>query len=1046
MKNLTIKRGHRDGFRRLFLTGKITAILLFCTMLGFGAASDSQNKNFSLEFNGKAEMQAAQQTKNLSGIVRNEDGSALPSVTVIVKGTTIGVTTDFDGKFNIEVPQNAEALVFSFIGMQAQEVAIGNQQTFEVIMSEDALNIEEVIAIGYGTMKKSDLTGAVTSVSSEEVTIAPTNNVMEALQGRVAGMDIVKTSGQIGSDVEILLRGSRSIYGDNSPLFIIDGIPGSYNQINPSDIESVDILKDASSTAIYGSSGSNGVVIITTKRGKEGKATVNFDAHYGVSGTPEFLHGMTGQEWTSYQRESYKYINGDYPVDMSSILTDAGMYNAYNNNQWIDWVDEAIGDGATNQKYNLSVTGGTDKTKIYSGINYVKDEGLLPNESLERYAIRMNIDQELGKYANAGFTTNINYSDMDRGVKNTFTKALSSFPLGEAYDEEGQLIHEYANGQYSPLSDFIENQFVNNTRSIYANAIAFLEVLPFKGLSIKSVVNGTLSNARTGQYWGEQANANRPSYAGSPHASITNNSAYSYTWENIASYKATLAQDHSLAATFVTSYASNVHEGSMASGSGQELDSWTFYRLASATSQRIESSFSKTNKMSYAARLNYSYKGKYLLTLSNRWDGVSWFSEGNKWDFFPAGALAWRISDEAFMDFSDEWLNNLKLRVGYGKTGNSGGVSAYSTHTNAYAYTGYGVSVDGEIAPFTQYTGTYGNPSLGWEKSYNMNIGLDFALLDGRIDGAVEYFNTKTTDLLFKRTMPITSGVTGWGAPLSSWENIAETSNKGIEVTLNSTNIQTKDFRWNTTLSFTHNNEQIDNLPGGDLISESLFVGSPINSIYGYKYQGIWGTDASAEELEAYGVKPGWIKLETVEQEDSDDGGVHKYSADDKQIIGHSNPNVVAGLNNTITYRDFDFTVFVMGRFGQTIESDLIGWYSAKPGATTNQPSGIDYWTENNQTAYFPVPGSGSEQSEFLSAYTYQDGSFMKIKNVTLGYTLPKNVSQKIMMSSCRIFATAYNPYIWIKSKQLQNTDPETNGSDAFPLYKQFVFGVNITF
>ncbi len=987
---------------------------------------------------------ASLQPKNITGQVTDSSGAPLPGVTVIVKGTSQGTITDTSGKYSLQGVRSDATLSFSFVGMKAIDILISGKTVINVTMQEESIGLEEVVAIGYGTVKKKDLTGAVTSVKSEDIVATPTNNVMEALQGKVSGMDIVKTSGAIGQDVDILLRGQRSIYGDNSPLFIIDGIPGSYNEVNPSDIESVDVLKDASSTAIYGSSGSNGVVIITTKRGKEGKATINFDAYYGVSGTPKFLHGMIGDEWTAYQREAYKYKNGNYPADMSSILTDATMLEYYNNNQWIDWVDEAIGNTATTQKYNFSVSGGTAKTKIYSGINYSKEEGLLSNEKLERYALRLNIDQEINSWAKAGFTANINYSNMDQGVKNTFTKALSSFPLGEAYDEYGDIVYEYAPDQYSPLGDFIENQFVYNTKSMYANAIAFLEITPTKGLSIKSLVNGTLSNSRIGQYWGAECNANRPTYAGTPHAAITNDNSYGYTWENVASYHKIFAEDHNLSATFVTSYSKSIDESSLASGSGQELDSWSFYRLASATSQHIESDYSKTQKMSFAARLNYSFKGKYLFTVSNRWDGVSWLSEGHKWDYFPAGALAWRISDEPFMTTTQGWLNNLKLRVGYGITGNAGGVSAYSTSTNAYAYTSSGVTVNGEIVSFTQYTGTYGNPSLGWEKSHNVNIGLDFTVLDSRIDGAFEYFRTKTTGLLFKRTMPITSGVTGWGAALSSWENIAETSNRGFEFSLKSINVKTKNFKWNSSLSLTHSKEKIDDLPSGDLISENLFEGYPINTLYDYKYDGIWGTGATDEELSTYGVKAGWIKIKTVDTDG--DGGLHKYSSDDKQILGHTNPNYIIGLSNTFTYHDFDFSVFVMGRFGQTIQSDLLGWYTASQSATTNQPSGIDYWTESNQKAYYPIPGSGSEQSDYLSAFTYQDGSFIKVKNITLGYTLPKKISKCGLMDRCRIYATAYNPYIWVKSDQLKDTDPETNGSDSFPLYKQFVFGVNITF
>lgn len=989
--------------------------------------------------------------EKVSGLVIDENGDPMIGVSVVLKGTSTGTITDVNGKFVLAVQSAASALELSYIGYKNLSVNVSSESLI-IKMQPDQKSLEEVVVIGYGSVKKKDLTGAVVSIKSEDITISPTSNVMEALQGKVTGMDVLKTSGQVGKDVDVLLRGNRSIYGSNTPLFIIDGIAGSYNQINPNDIESVDVLKDASSTAIYGSAGANGVIMITTKRGKEGKTAVNLDAYYGYSGEPDYFHGMIGNEWTNYQREAYKYTNQQYPADMSSILTDANKLAAYNDGKWIDWVDEAAGNIATNQKYSLSITGGTAKSKLFSSLSYERQEGLLSNEKMDRYALRLNLDQSLFSWAKAGFTTNISYVNQDNGVKNTFTKAISAFPLGDAYDENGDIKYEYATNEFSPLGDFIKNQFVDNSRNVFVNANAFLELTPLSGLSLKTVISGSLDNSRRGQYWGAKANANRPTYAGSPHAEITNSYGVGYTWENIIAYSKTFFKDHTLSGTFVTSWSLNQEENNKAAGSGQNLDSWTYNRLMAATSARIESDFYQTQKSSYAARLNYSYKGRYLFTFSNRWDGVSWLSIGHKWDNFPAAAVAWRISDEEFMQNTQHWLSNLKLRAGYGITGNSGGVGAYSTTTTPYAYTSAGVTIDGKIVPFTQYSGTYGNPSLGWEKSKNINLGLDLSFLNSRINLAIEWYNTKTNGLLFKRTMPITSGVTGWGSPLTSWENIASTSNKGVEININTLNVKTKSFAWNTNLSVTWSREKIESLPSGDLIAESLFVGNPIRSFYNYKYLGIWKSDTPVETLSAYGVKPGWVMVETKPQNVtaadgtvSSDNGVHRYSDKDKQILGHSNPDYIIGLNNTLTYRSFDLSVFAMARYGQTISSDLLGWYNAKAGSSNNQIAGADYWTENNQDAYFPVPGSGTEQT-VMAALKYRDGSFIKIKNITFGYTVPSKISKMLKMEKCRFYATAYNPFLYVKDKQLEGTDPETNGSDAFPLYKQYVFGLNIAF
>ena len=1011
--------------------------------------------------------QAVQQGHTVKGKIVDENGEPMIGVTVRVNGGKAATVTDLDGNFSLNA-RPGDMLEISYVGYKTANVR-AKSSAMNIQMEADVTGLDDVVVIGYGTVKKRDLTGAVTTMKNEDITIAPTGNVMEALQGKVAGMDITKSSGQIGAGVNILLRGSRSIYGDNSPLFIIDGLPGSMDDVNPNDIESVDVLKDASSTAIYGSAGANGVVIITTKRGQTGKVNINFDAYYGFSGSPEYKHGMTGQEWTDYFSEAYAYKNGQYPANISALLGGNQAYiDAYHHGQWIDWADEAMGGTATTQKYSLSVTGGTEKTKIYASVMYNRDQGLLENEVRDKYSMRLNLDQQLFKWAKMGVTSSINYSKHNRGENHTFTKSLTSFPLGQAYNEDGEINYEYIDNQYTPLGDYIENQYVNNTKMTYINATGYLELTPVKGLTLRTQLNTGISHQRRGLYWGAEANALRPTYAGTPAAQWNDIDNYNLNWENIISYNLTVARDHDFGITGVSSWQHNTTESLTADAGGQDLDVWTFWRMMSGTEFRNESGYSQSKKMSYAVRFNYSYKGRYLFTFSNRWDGVSFFSKGNKWDSFPAGAIAWRISDEPFMKSTRSWLDNLKLRVGAGITGNSGitknlgvsgtsagndehggvgmlgAVGAYATQTQVYKYPSAGISLNGQAVPFVQYLSPYGNASLGWEKSYNWNFGIDFSVLGGRIDGSLDYFTTVTRGLLFNRTMPVTSAATGWGSPLNSWENIAKTSNQGFEFTINSRNIVTKDFRWNTTLTGTWGREKIESLPSGDIIAENLFVGQPIKAIYDYKYAGIWGTNTPQSVLDAYGVKPGWVMIETNDKDG--DGGVHPYSEDDRKILGHQNPNWILGLNNTFTYKGFDLTVYVMGRFGQTIYSDLMGQYTAKSDITQNQISGIDYWTEDNQGAYFPRPGTGDEQTTGITALRIYDGSFIKIKNITLGYTLPKSITRHALIEKCRFYFTAYNPWIFAMDSMLDGTDPEMGGSDVFPTYKQYVFGVNLTF
>ncbi|MVT09480.1 SusC/RagA family TonB-linked outer membrane protein [Chitinophaga tropicalis] len=980
---------------------------------------------------------------NVTGKITGREGSPLPGVSVRVKGTPAGTSTNNEGSFTLSGVQENAVLVISSIGFDVMEVKVRRENPhLDITLNSSVKDLGESVVIAYGTVKKRDLTGAVVSIREADITATPVNNVMEALQGKVAGMDIMRPSGAVGSNVDVLLRGTRSIYGDNSPLFIVDGIQSSYSQINPSDIATIDILKDASSTAIYGSAGSNGVVIITTKKGKTNKSNISFDAFYGLSGSPHFFHSMTGNEYVKYRRELYRTVNGEYPQDMSQIFTTESVLDAYNQNKWIDWVGLITNNTATQQKYNLSLSDGSAKTKIYTSFTYTQEDGLLSNENLKRYGVRMNLDHDATTWLKMGTNINVNYTIQNARAKNIFTKSLSALPLGDAYDANGNINVEYVTGETTPLGDQLPNQFADNTRTTFANLNAYVELKPLKDLSFRSVIGTTLNNYRNGKYWGKQAVSNVVSGYASPLAAIYNGFSYGYIWENILTCNKTIAKDHNFTVTGITSWAKNSADYNNALGQGQKLDYYQFYNIGNGTDKTGNaSSYEQRQRMSFAGRVNYSFKGKYLLSFTNRWDGVSHLAKGHKWSAFPAAAAAWRISDEPFMTDAAGWLNELKLRAGYGVTGNSGGMSAYSSQTQAYTY--QVISLDGKLVPNVQNYGTYSNPNISWERSYNLNIGVDLSLMKGRIDLALDLYNTDTKGLLFKRTLPVTAGLTAWGSPLATWQNIGQTNNKGLEVTLRTRNIVTPAFEWSSSFSFTKNKEKIVSLPDGDIIAEKLFKGQPISTHYDYKYQGIWST---AEEATAalYGAKPGFLKVATKEKFDASgvgDKGVHPYSAEDRMILGSSVPKWLLGINNNFTYRNFDLNIFTMIRWGQMINSGLLGWYTT---TDDGQPAGIDYWTPENQSAHFPRPGiNGTTGIESLK---YVDGSFIKIKTITAGYTLPQRLTRFTHMAKGRIYATAYNPLIYTRNKALKGSDPETGGSDTFPLFTTYVFGMNITF
>lgn len=1019
----------------------ILGITLLCSPIPYSVQAEDGVSNTMV--------QIVTQAKTVKGTVLDENGEPLIGVSIVVKGTSTGTITDFDGKFSIDLPAGSKELLISYIGYKDQTITITGNAPLNVKMVPDTQALDEVVVIGYGTVKKRDLTGAVTSVKSGDITVSPVNNPMEALQGKVAGLDIMKSSGKAGADVDIQLRGTRSIYGSNSPLFIIDGIQGSYNQVNPADIESIEVLKDASSTAIYGSAGANGVVIITTKQGKTGKATVNFDAYVGVSGFAKFPHGMTGDEYVNLKKEAWRTKNNEeYPEFMSTIFNKPGVLEAYEAGKWIDWVDEVMGKNGVQQNYNLSITGGTEKTKIFASLNYNNEEGLIENDNRKRYSMRLNLDQSIFSWAKVGFNTNLTYTDGNSRNQGVFVNALTFLPLGDAYDADGNINYEYCKdgGKVNPMADEAKDQYVNNTRSTYFTGNAYLELTPLKGLTFKSVLGTTLSNSRNGVFFGEKSIANITSGYQAPLAEIYNSASYAYRWENVITYNFTLARDHNFGVTGITSWSKNQDEANESHAQGQELAAQSFHNLGAGTEKvQVASSFSQTQSMSYAFRLNYSYKGKYLFTFSNRWDGVSHLAVGHKWDAFPAAAIGWRISDEAFMEKTQNWLSNLKLRAGYGVTGNSGRKdAAYSSTTGSYTYpkgVGFGNSAAGHI----QYGGTYGNPDVGWEKSYNTNIGIDLGLFNGRVNFTFDWYNTDTKDLLYARTMPITSGIAAWGSPMKAWQNLGETNNKGIELSLNTQNIVKKNFTWSSNVTFTANKEKIVSLPDGDVKDEKLFEGEAISVFYDYKYLGIWST-TEAEEAAKYNCKPGDIKLAT--DGSFNDNGIHTYSnKTDYFILGKKTPDWILGFQNNFTYRDFDLSFFIMARWGYMVNNDVITRYNPTT-SWDNSPTGSDYWTPENQGAYLPRPGLHDAVSNYtgFTSLGYMDGSYIKVKNITLGYSLPKKWLSKICMEKLRVYATAYDPFIFAKEKLMRDLDPERNGASNFPLTKRFVFGVNVTF
>lgn len=979
---------------------------------------------------------------SVSGQVLDEFEAPMTGVTVSVEGTTNGVITDLEGRFTLTVPNEQATLRFRFIGYQSQLLSVGSNRTFNVRLQPVVQDLDEVVVIGYGEIRKRDLTGAVSSVKTADIVKLPTHNPVEALQGKIPGMDIVRSSGNAGAGVNITIRGNRSINGDNSPLFVIDGIQGgSYNDLNPGDIESIEVLKDASSTAIYGSQGANGVVIITTKKGAAGKTKVSYDGYYGINGVVDYPNPLIGDAYLDYVREG-KVAAGTYTTDEAMFISD--VWNAVQANQWVNWTDLLLSDGSQ-QSHTVSLSGGSEQTRLFLSANYFNEVGMLANDNMERLSLRINLEHRINKWARVGLNSQLTYTDRN-ARSGQFGKAMSATPLGVPFDANGDVIRYPIAGDVSTLSPLLDqtDEYTQVNNSLRGNIVTkgFLELTPIKGLTFRSNLSTSLSAGRQGMYndtwsWRSLGNYNE--------ASVAASFGRSYLWDNILTYSKDLG-DHTLSGTFLTSWSKGINENYSASGRGQAVPNQLFYNLGAtdAASRVIGSGYSQGQMFSLAARINYSYKGRYLLQFTNRYDGSSVLSEGHRWANFPSVSAGWRMSDEAFMEDLAGTLTNLKLRASYGVTGNSG-ISNYGTQSVVIADTRLAF---GETPATYYYFGTdIANKALGWEISKTTDIGVDVSLWN-RINVTADVYQTLTSDILLKRPQLPSAG----GGGFTMWQNVASSSNKGFELSIQSDNIRRKNFKWSSILTFSTNKEAITSLvDGSDIINgeaNSLLLGHEISSYRCYEKMGIWqlGEETAAT---AYGAAPGDIRLKDQITVDSDGDGVADASDGfineaDYVYIGSRNPKWQMGLNNTFTYKGFDLSVFFNARWGQVIASDILGRY--KPNAS-NIPSGLDYWTPTNPSNDFPRPDALKDISAYVGYQTlkYTDGSYIKLKTVNLGYTLPASISSALSIERLRVYATGSNLWYWAKSHLLNNYDPERGGSEDSPLGRQIVFGLNLT-
>lgn len=976
--------------------------------------------------------QGVTQATVVKGRVLDNTGEPLLGVTIMSATTKAGAVTDIDGNFTFDTAKGKSA-TFSYAGYKSQTVTLRDGMT--ITLEPDLVGLEDVVVIGYGTMKKRDLTGSISSVKAEDIARVPTSNVMEALQGQVAGLDITRSNGDANSQVNMTLRGNRSINGSNAPLFIIDGMEGSYDELNPNDIASVEVLKDASSTAIYGASGANGVIIITTKNPKKDRLSINLDAYVGVNTITSFPDMMRGDEYINFRREAQKAAGlWSSPADDATLFP-VEYQKLIDEGKWVDWFDEASRTGMT-QSYNLSTTYSSNKVDSYFSLGYYDMQGLLKNDELQRYSARAKFDVKANDIVKYGLNIYAMYSDNDRRYDRIWNRVLCMPPLGNVYNDDGTLCnYPLGNGDMNPLADMNKGAYSDKVKTLSVTPQAYIEITPLKGLSFKSVLGGYFRNVREDMYTGTQGYQSLES--NKVYAQIPNTLTYNYKWQNILTYDFTLLNDHHFTVTGVAEWGKDRKESVSVRANGFDTDYYQYNNIGASTgTPEISSGYVQSTRMSYVARLNYSYKGKYLLSLSNRWDGSSMLADGKKWSSFPAAAIGWRISDEKFMESVDP-ISNLKLRASYGITGNAG-ASEYATLD--FSRTGIFGFQDQQVS-FSGYSNHIANLDLGWEKSYMWNVGFDLGLLRDRISLTFDWYSTTTRDILYEKGLPYATG--GFASsPFKIWSNVGKTRNSGIEIGLTTRNFVGKTFSWTTTFTFAANKERVlKTTSDGPLAFGDFYLipGESMHTYYGYKYDGIWGTN-EAEEAAKYGMKPGNIRVAEAGEKD------YKLNADDYQVLGSQTPKWSGSMLNNFQYKNFDLSVLLITRWDWTIHYGLTGWYRCTGLAPS--PSICDYWTPEHQNARYPSPNAQTEENvAYRDTPNYFDGSYIKIKNISLGYTLPKSLLQKVKIEKARVYFTANNPFIFAKCKYLKNYDPEKGGDEeAAPLSKQFVFGVNLSF
>ncbi len=1019
------------------------------------------------------------------GKVLNETGAPVGGASVSIKGAGTGTTTDNTGSFSINANPGT-VLVISYVGYATQEVTVTGAEV-SVQLALDTRSMGEVIVVGYGSQRKRDVTGSVISVNEATLKEVPAPNVINQLKGRAAGVSIVSNGATPGSQGQIRIRGNRTLTTSQSgsdaldgPLVVVDGIPyGGLNDLNPDDIASIEILKDASATAIFGSRGAGGVLLVTTKRGKVGKPVISYDGYYGVTNIMSKYKVFSGEEYAQFKTDAAAYNRTGWPGSQytSSYLLTQAEKDALAAGVNTDWQDLIYQSGHM-QSHQLSLQGGTELTQYGMGAGFFREEGIIPNQRFDRFNLRATLDQKIGNRIKIGFNTlnTLTYTN-NPGGGGVPSGLVRLTPLASPYNTDGTVNLNPAIGSIdaaavSPLTLITrKDAILSRSRSIRTFNSVYAEVKLMDGLRYRFNAGLNFSQSQFDGYSGPNTYVNTAVVQSSSNATISNTEFWNYNLQHLLYYNKTIAEKHKIGFTGLFEVTKDHSKGSNFTITGVPADyiGNSNFGLASGTpvANPGNQSFSEQGLVSYMGRINYSYDDKYLLTLTMRRDGSSTLSPGNQYFNYPAIGLGWNVIDEKFMEKLD-FFSNLKLRGGWGISGNRN-VGPYSTLGALSAgYYNFGTATAGQALAYT--VTSLPATDLGWQSTSQFDIGLEFGLFDNRITGSVDYYHQKTKDILLSVPLPPSNGAG------STLKNLGRTEGRGVEVSLTVEPIRNKNgFNWSADITYFFNREKITQLTTpAELqnIAAGWFVGQPLTVIYDFNKLGIWQLDDSVKGLIAAQLAPvqypGQIRVEDV-------NGDNRITPADRKILGNFQPKWEGGLTNRFSYGDFDLSVVVYARMGMKV---LVPYLTADGGGAgfpffmqsrVNQIK-VDYWTRNNPTNAFPAPDAGTDRFLYGSTLGYMDGSFIKCRSINFGYRVPARLLKKTGITSARVYVNATNPFI-IYSPFVRDgfgPDPEGNGYGGSvtptgagdistpnrqvsvnlnnPPVRQFTFGVNLKF